>query len=506
MKNRIRNIALYTKTHPKRFILLAVVILIIGFSLSRNGDDGLKDITVVRGDLVQEVTVIGKTKASQSVDLGFEIGVKVSGVPASLGEVVSRGDILVQLDASAKLAEVARAKANLSEEEVKLAEISRQSTDSSSQARESMLATIRNAYTRVDDAVRNHADQFFKDPATSSTYFDLIIDDNGTTYNFIVDAGLKRDLNTLRRSLEKDILSWQAHLTNISASSDLNSFISESDRVLSDTKLFLEKLALAINSISNVAFEYQTTLGGYKADVSTARTSIATAITNMISAKEKLSASPQGISGNTSSTLDSILAQEARVAQFRASVQSSEADLARLTLKSPINGTVTKQDAKVGEIISVGTPIVSVLSVGDLEIEANVSEVNIGKVNIGDQVEITFDAFVGKKFAGEVVYIDPAENVVDGVVNYKIEVAFVGDVSLIKSGLTANLRIKTSESQGVLNIPIYAVTERDGESFVSKVEGDTVIEVRVTLGFVGNDSFIEVASGLLEGDIVRVGN
>ncbi len=506
MKEKIKNVSFYIKNRPKRFILLALFLVIIFFSLGKNGNDSIRDISVVRGDLVQEVAVIGKTKAFQSVDLAFETSGKVSYAPAVLGEKVSRGSVLAQLETSTKLAEVARAKANLFEEEVRLAEISRQSMDGSNQARESMVATIRNSYTRVDDAVRNYADRFFKDPATQSTYFELIIVDGATTYHFLVNDSLKRELNILRRGLEKDIQDWQADLNSLSINSDLGPFVLETEKVLNDTKIFLDKLASAINSISNVDFQYQSNLSGYKADVSTARTSVSTAISNLIIAKEKLSASPQDISGvGGPSSLDAILAQEARVAQYRAQLQSAEADLSRLTIYSPIDGTVTRQDAKLGEIVTAGKPVVSVISVDELEIEANVSEVNIGKVNVGNSVKIIFDAFPGQEFSGEVIFIDPAETMVDGVVNYKIKVAFTDDSSLIKSGLTSSIYIKTLESQGVLKIPLYAVRERDGQSFVSKVVNGQVVETPINVGFVGNDSFVEIISGLSEGEVVRVG-
>ena len=68
-----------------------------------------------------------------------------------------------------------------------------------------------------------------------------------------------------------------------------------------------------------------------------------------------------------------------------------------MSFRYPQNGVVNVQDAKVGEIVTTGKSVVSIISDGEIEIEANVSEVNIGKVVVGNQVNMTFDAFANKR-------------------------------------------------------------------------------------------------------------
>ena len=72
-----------------------------------------------------------------------------------------------------------------------------------------------------------------------------------------------------------------------------------------------------------------------------------------------------------------------------------------------------------------------------------IPETDIGKVAMGDAVSMTLDAFSGETFTGTVFYIDPAETILQGVVDYKVKVSFNKPDTRLKSGLTANLDIQT---------------------------------------------------------------
>ncbi len=225
----------------------------------------------------------------------------------------------------------------------------------------------------------------------------------------------------------------------------------------------------------------------------------------MVTAKDKLNNAPREAQNGTGVTaFDDVLSQQARVAQFEAQVQSSSALLAKATLVSPITGVITKYDTKAGEIVTTGTPLISVISDNDLQIDANVSEVNIGKLAIGNQVAITFDAFPGKTFTGSVIYIDPGETIVDGVVNYKVTITFDQADQQVKSGLTANLIVQTAKKDDVIKVPQYAIIKKDNQLFVDKVEGKIITQVPVTIGFNGNDGSVEVLSGINVGDVIQV--
>lgn len=506
MNTIMQTITQYITSHKKTSILALGIILLGVYFFSGSSSTSVTTVSVKKGTIVQQVSVTGKTKPNHDVDLAFETSGKVSFAPRAIGDTVEAGQVLASLDQSELAANLAKAKADLAQEQIKLDQISKQSGDTYQNARISMIAAIRDAYARTDDSIRNNVDQFFfKSSSQSNTYIEFSFIDGTYQYNPIIESSLRSSINTSRAALNVSLDAWQKSLLSLSTADDLTPFVAEAEKNVNDARMFLNYVAQAVNGLPQTDFAHQSILAGYRTAVSTARTNVSTAQSNLVTAKDKLNNAPREAQSSTGSTgFDAVLAQQAQVAQYQAEVDSRTALLAKASLSSPIAGIITKYDTKTGEIVNSGTPVISVISADDLQIDANVSEVNIGKIAIGNPVSITFDAFPGKTFTGSVVYIDPGETLVDGVVNYKVTINFDKGTELVKSGLTANLVIKTATKDNVLIVPQYAVYKKDGISFVKKVIGKNTSETPVTVGFTGNDGSIEVVSGLSEGDVVEV--
>lgn len=233
------------------------------------------------------------------------------------------------------------------------------------------------------------------------------------------------------------------------------------------------------------------TVSTYKTDIITARAEVNTAQTNIT---------------NQIQTVDSqkatITSDQATIKSYQASIQNIQAQLAKSVLFAPINGIVTKQDAKVGQIASANTIVMSIISVSRFEIASNVPEIDIGKIAIGNSVRLTLDAFPGETFSGKVKIIDPAETIIDGVVNFKVTIAFDKEDSRIKSGMTANLNIVTINKSGVLILPQFAIVENDRGTFVRKHNNNSVIEIPIKIGIRSQDGTVEIINGVSEGDRV----
>lgn len=506
MKEKIQTLWGTVKNNRKKAIAL-VLVIVAGYFIFRGGSNGgVSEVAVAKGDLVQDVSSTGTTKPIRDVNLAFETSGKVTRAPLTVGSRVESGQVLAGLDQAELYANVLKAQADLDQETIKLSQVGKQSGNTYENARLSVIAAIKDAYTRTDDAVKNNVDQFFyKNSGQSNAFIDFSFIDGSYYYTPTIDGSLRASINSSRQSLGVALDTWQKSIVSISTASDLTPYVVEAETNLNSARSFLNNVAQVVNSLPSPDFTHISTITGYRNVVSEARTNVSTAIANLVTAKDKLNNAPKETQSSTGvAGFDEVLTQQAQVARFEAELTSRQALLAKATLVSPISGVVTKYDTKVGEIVTAGSPVISVISDNDLEIEANVSEVNIGKVRTGNPVSITFDAFPGVEYTGTVFYIDPGETIVDGVVNYKVKVTFKGDENM-KSGLTANLKIKTAEKQGVLTIPQYAVIKKDDKTFVEKIVGKDVTEVPVTLGFVGNNGAVEVTEGLSEGDMVRVG-
>ena len=164
---------------------------------------------------------------------------------------------------------------------------------------------------------------------------------------------------------------------------------------------------------------------------------------------------------------------------------------------------VTKTDAKVGEIVSSNTPVVTLMSADTFQIESFIPEINIARVKLEEDAKITLDAYgEDALFYAKVVSIDPAETVRDGVSTYKVKLQFSEADSRIKSGMTANVSIVVFKKENVIVMPRGVIFERDGKKFVQVERGKEISDREVTLGEVSALGQIEISSGLSDGEVV----
>jgi HlyD family secretion protein len=200
---------------------------------------------------------------------------------------------------------------------------------------------------------------------------------------------------------------------------------------------------------------------------------------------------------------ETIAAQEARIRAIEAGADALRAQVAKATLRSPIAGVVTKNSLRVGETVSPNVSAISIQGDSNYEIEANVPEVDIAKITVGDFARVTLDAFGSDRvFEAEVTLIDPAETVIEGVPTYKVTLRFRSGEEFVKTGMTANIDIRTDARVGALSIPSRAVSTKEGKKMVRLLSPGAIapVDTEVTLGLRGSDGRVEVLSGLVEGD------
>ncbi len=462
--------------------VIALISLIAGgyAYFGREGKPAVDVAVAKRGDLIQEVSVTGRVKPAETIDLAFEKSGKIAQVYARVGDRASAGAALVTLENSELSAELLKAEAGV---ESAKAELLRREVLLENAA-ENIVDKLQDAYTKADDAVRNKADQFFSNPRSPNPRL-----------NFSpIDSQLKTNLEWERFLVEQTLEKWKSHLDELTARGNPAPAIGEAKQNLNQVKRFLDGAGLAVNSAAPSASLTQATIDAWKSDVSTARSNVNTAIANLTAAEEKLRTAEADIPP-----------QQAKIKEAEANAASHRVQLAKTVLRAPASGLITRQDAKVGEIVSANTPIVSLISAVEFEVEANVPEADIAKVKVGNTAKATLDAYGSDAvFALEVVAIDPAETVIDGVATYRVTFQFLGKDERIKSGMTANVDIATERRENVITIPQRAVITKNGDKVVRLLDGEVEREVRVRIGLRGSDGSIEIVEGVSEGDRVVI--
>ena len=519
MKVFIKSILGFLKK-PSVVIIIAILVgSALWYVFPREEESLFEFIVAKRGDLVQEVNVIGRVKPVESVDLAFLQSGRISFVGADVGTRVSVGEVLVQIENGDIAAQLLQAKAKTKAAQVKLDELKRGTRPEKIsvqkvkvanaevlffETKQNLVNKIDDSFTKSDDAVRNRVGQFISNSRSQNPEINFIIS----------DSALKNKIKASLVFIEELLVDWSASLTLLSTESDLIMFSSEAKDNLWEIKSFLEPVSLAVNNLTVSSDITQTTIDGYKDDVSVARTNVNTATSNLGTALEKMREKEVAIAlekeelalMEAGSTPLEIAAQVAKIEEEEANVSRFRAELTKTIIRSPISGAVTKQDAKVGEIVAANTIIVSISSLSQFNIEANITEADITKVSLGDETVFTLDAFGEDIVFGAIVSkMDPAETIIEGVSTYKVTFNFTDNENLAKSGMTADIDILTAKKEGVISVPIRAVLGRGDGRYVRILEATgEVVEQKVVVGLRGSSGYIEIVSGVEVGDRVII--
>lgn len=232
------------------------------------------------------------------------------------------------------------------------------------------------------------------------------------------------------------------------------------------------------------------------------------------------------------------------VQSAQSSVKQSRDNLSRTSIFAPRDGTVSKLSVELGERVvgtaqMAGTEIVRVANLNNMEVEVDVNETDIVKVNVGDSTIVEVDAYLKREFKGVVTEIaNTAENTlsVDQVTNFKVKVRILPEsykdltknkpenFSPFRPGMTATVDIITNKKENIIGVPISSIVIKTDTSSTTnnKViketlsektekfecvfvkEGD-VAKLRVITTGIQDDSNIEITSGLEENDEVITG-
>ncbi len=155
---------------------------------------------------------------------------------------------------------------------------------------------------------------------------------------------------------------------------------------------------------------------------------------------------------------------KATVKTRQANVDRAKVDLSRTTIYAPMDGMVITRKVEAGQTVaaSMNAPTLFVIAndLSKMQIEAAVSEADVGGLEEGQKVLFTVDAFLGRNFEGTVQQVRYAPTTNQNVVTYTTVVAVENRDLKLRPGMTANARFITAERKGVLTVPNAAVRFR----------------------------------------------
>ena len=200
------------------------------------------------------------------------------------------------------------------------------------------------------------------------------------------------------------------------------------------------------------------------------------------------------------------------VSNAATSLESAQENLEDYSITAPISGTVVTKTAKAGDNIEGGSDstLCVIYDLSYLEMTMSIDELDISSVEVGQEVQITADAVEGKTYTGVVTEVSVAGTTSGGITTYPVTVR-IDETDGLLPGMNVDAEIVISSTEDALAIPASAVNRgdtvlvtTDSPSAVNALDQEApegYVYVAVETG-VSDDSYIEITSGLQEGDTV----
>jgi HlyD family secretion protein len=214
---------------------------------------------------------------------------------------------------------------------------------------------------------------------------------------------------------------------------------------------------------------------------------------------------------NAKSTNDQALAQiafdEATIQQRQASLDAAQVNLDYADIVSPVDGTVVSRNVTMGQTVasSFQTPTLFLIAtdLAKMEVDANVSESDIGGIKAGNNATFTVDAYPKRTFEGTVSQVRQSPQTVQNVVTYDIVISVDNSDLTLMPGMTAASRIVIDQRNDVIRVPNQALryvprglagAAQSGQAQIWVLRDGKPVSISVVTGL-DDDNFTEIASG-----------
>ncbi|MEM8859463.1 MAG: HlyD family efflux transporter periplasmic adaptor subunit [Chloroflexota bacterium] len=488
--------------------------------------------TVFTGDLSSGATAAGQLIAQREADLALQTTGTVAMVNVQVGDNVSAGDVLVQLDTTSLTRSILEAEQNLAVQEQNLAKLLLPAEVFDIASAEASLVS---AQASLQDLLDGPSESEIASSEASVNAARADLASAQSRYSEVAAGGSQDEQITAEKALaDADAaykLAEEAHRAtyNCDWNNDTQQFDCDPTSDDPDARAAAQQ-ALADLTVAQERFnDLQPNNGGANlasqgATVASRRAALEAAearhqkllsgsTEEQIVAAEAQVAQAQATLDNLleGATAASITRQEVAIENARITLERNQYALENATLVAPFDGIVTQVNTTPGEINS--GIVVSLIDMGSLEIELDVDEVDIGAVSVGQDATVNFDAYRGVELPATIVSIAPINTQnTNGTVNYKVNLTFDNQDLDLLNGLTAEARLFTAEVNDALLVANRAIRadRENGTFFVDRVTGEDengepiLEEVEVQIGL-RDSANTQIVSGLDEGDEVAIG-
>jgi HlyD family secretion protein len=263
----------------------------------------------------------------------------------------------------------------------------------------------------------------------------------------------------------------------------------------------LVRVKEALEEMQKGFFGGQYSMGEVRADLLSAQELLA-------GAENKLAA---GLGAGVPPSVDywTLRAAQLGVDSAQVALDMANDDLEKAVMVAPFDGVIAAVNIKEGDSLSAmdyaTRTIIELIDPSSMELSAEVDEIDIPNVKLGQRAIISVDALPDVQFEGKVTSVSPLATEESGLILYKIKVGFEApEGSGLKAGMSATADVVTNERSDVLLVPSRAIGEDSQGSPVVQVVVNGQVEERAVVIGITDGSQTEIVSGLNEGEIVVV--
>ena len=483
-------------------ILLAAG-LFTGYSILHPRKEDVKETyeAATLRDVVKTVSASGKVEPLSELGLNFTSSGQLTELNVSVGEYVSKGRVLAKIDDQSANSNVLQASATLVQANQNL--VSARNT----------LANTSNPKSSIDlayqDKQLNSQKLALTQAKANLEQFKATMSDSAKSYQNSVDsAQLKYDQAKI--TYNNYLGTYQGNGYSYSYCSTLNSVNGTCENLLS----YYFSLANASRSLEDAKLTQQQNLLKDNNSLQSYQNSVDTAQANLDSFNAQISQSNQPSTEGSIKVANAQVEQaEENVKSAKASLEYAKSQLEKTKLISPINGFIVAIASSIGQTpgtTSIGSNNTSgfiiIATTNELQVRAQFAEADISNIRSGQMAELTFDAVSGLTVAGTVKSVAQINNSTSSgsVVTYDVVVKVSKQDKSIKAGMTSKATIKTNVKSNVLSLPSSVLTSTPAGYFVKlkplSKDSDPK-QQKVEVGLKG-DTYVEILSGLKEGDLV----
>lgn len=193
-------------------------------------------------------------------------------------------------------------------------------------------------------------------------------------------------------------------------------------------------------------------------------------------------------------------AQGAGLQAAQATINAINLNLAKMDIKSPINGILVTSNVSVGDTVGPGIPLGTIVAIDQLALSGNLSESQINYVKVEDPVEVSVDSIPNRTFTGKISYISPT-SIPTGQF-FPVKVAIDNPEGILKAGMTATAKI-TVKNPSVIVIPNSALLRQDDKNYVMVVKEGKTVKTAVRTGLENEESTV-IIRGLHAGERIII--